>query len=529
MISISVSVSVLVALLVNSTAYADGCAKIKDVSGNTCESLSVKLDLSDCSIKPQVREAKINCAKNHQSATARVWTAEKTFVVKLAPQKVGWGGSSDWAPVGEINENSRQPASEAAATPAAVATPVVAAPVVTTPAAAAAPAAAVASAAPAVAPPIAVATPVVVPATPVEAAPPQPQTTVSGYLDFYYTYNTNMPPQPTPKPTDSGVGLPANSNNLRYYDLYHNQLSLNLAEVQVKHVRQETTFMLDLDFGQAADINAISPYSSTNAPASDEVSKHIGQANVTYTPKKMDRLSITIGKVYTHMGLEGLKNKDNWNYSRSILFGYGLPFWHVGASLGYQVIPSQLTVTTFLYNGWNTIYDNNNGKTFGGQIKWVPSDKFNMIANVVTGPENANNEYAHKSVYELNSTFTLSSQFQVAFDVAHGRAQGTTDTNGTNISASWTGGTIAVKYQPTADFYISPRFEYFNDLHGFILTGSKQLIRGHTLTFAYQINAELQTRLEFRYDKSDQATRFTTNIGTSTEQKTGTLGVLYYF
>ena len=38
------------------------------------------------------------------------------------------------------------------------------------------------------------------------------------------------------------------------------------------------------------------------------------------------------GKFVTSAGAEVIESKDNWNYSRSLLFAYAIPYWHFGAA-----------------------------------------------------------------------------------------------------------------------------------------------------------------------------------------------------
>lgn len=64
--------------------------------------------------------------------------------------------------------------------------------------------------------------------------------------------------------------------------------------------------------------------------AANEPTRNLTQATITYAAT--DKLSVTAGKFYTHMGLEVTKAKDNWQYSRSYTFNYGIPFWHEGIS-----------------------------------------------------------------------------------------------------------------------------------------------------------------------------------------------------
>ena len=42
------------------------------------------------------------------------------------------------------------------------------------------------------------------------------------------------------------------------------------------------------------------------------------------------KLQLDAGKFVTPLGAEVIESQDDWNYSRSILFGYAIPFYHAG-------------------------------------------------------------------------------------------------------------------------------------------------------------------------------------------------------
>ena len=57
-----------------------------------------------------------------------------------------------------------------------------------------------------------------------------------------------------------------------------------------------------------------------------------------------------------------IETKDNWNYSRGLLFTYAIPFYHFGLRAKYA-FNDKFALTGYLVNGWNNIVDNNTGKT----------------------------------------------------------------------------------------------------------------------------------------------------------------------
>jgi hypothetical protein len=279
-----------------------------------------------------------------------------------------------------------------------------------------------------------------------------------------------------PSPTN-----PGGQNSLRYYDNYANQISLQLAELTIKHIRKETSFLLDLDFGNFADLNA-QPVrlAASGGPTFDppnELTKHIGQAVFTYTPAKAPRWVFEIGKLPTHVGLELMKAKDNWNYTRSTIFSFGGPFWHTGAHVGYSIIPNQLSVGTYLYNGWGTVTDSNFVPTYGLQLKWVPSDRLTWIYNAISGPEQTNNNQQWKTLHETNISYSLNPTLSIASDFIYGWEQ-----QDGGADKTWYGAQFGLKWQTSPTYYLSPRIEFFRDPDGYALGGGSQTLCTYTRT-----------------------------------------------
>ncbi len=353
---------------------------------------------------------------------------------------------------------------------------------------------------------------------------------ISGLFDFYYSYNKNRPRTPSPISSTSvpSASIPNGNNQLRYYDIYHNQIALNLAELTLRKTSPEVSFLVDLDFGGFADQNAAvaSPSTAPTNQVVDEVSKHIGQAFITYTPSSAPNLTIEIGKMPTHVGYELMKPRDNWQYSRSTAFGFGGPFWHTGIHVGYAVVPQKLIPSLYIYNSWNSIYDNNSGKTLGAQLKMVPSNELSVIYNFIGGPEQAGNNANYKTIHEINTVYTLGPKTAFALELLAGHEKNAL-IGSTLANPSWRAMSLHAKFQLSPAYTLSPRFEVFRDTHGYTVGGPSQTIYGYTLTNGFTLATGLETRLEFRYDDSTYRQRFEAHDGTTKSQLTGTLGVIY--
>ena len=77
-------------------------------------------------------------------------------------------------------------------------------------------------------------------------------------------------------------------------------------------------------------------------------------------------LQLDFGKFVTPMGAEVIETKDNWNYSRSLLFALAIPYYHAGLRATYN-FSDKFAASAYLVNGWNDVVDNNHGKTIGFQ------------------------------------------------------------------------------------------------------------------------------------------------------------------
>lgn len=332
---------------------------------------------------------------------------------------------------------------------------------------------------------------------------------VKGLFDFNYAYNLN---NPSPDP--------AGNNRYRVFDIYHDTMNVSLVNLTVSKTEGQAGVVLDFVAGHTADI--LSP--------NDETSKHIAQAFVHFTPKDHQSLKISAGKMFTHLGFETVKAKENWNYSRAMLFGYAIPFWHTGLAINYSWIPEKLSSGFYLYNETNGLYELNRNKDLGAQLKWNQG-LVELTYNVLTGTESTPSDGTrNRTLHELIATGFITPQWSYAFDFVLGELQ---RAKASGHNAEWYSWTAALKWKP-GKFYVSPRIEDYIDRSGVSIepsSGSKpalpQRIRSGALTASYDCGDGLETRLEYRIDRSSSGT-FTGDGGqTFSSQQTVTWAVLY--
>mgnify|MGYP001030545933 CR=1 FL=1 len=298
----------------------------------------------------------------------------------------------------------------------------------------------------------------------------------SGLIDGYYSLNLNHPA--------------SRVNQLRNFDVKANQFSLNMAKLVLEHGPDPLGFRLDLGFGRALDV-------IHGAEAGPEVFRHIQQAFVSYKPAKLRGLQLDFGKYVTSAGAEVIETHSNWNYSRSILFAYAIPYYHFGVR-ATMPLGSRFSAGVQLANGWNNVEDNNSGKTIG-LVGAITTSKFTWTHNYYVGPEKAETNQGYRHLYDTTLLVTPVERLSFYINFDYGLDKG-----GPGIAGSrWTGVAGAARIAVSRWFAVAPRLEWFNDPDGFA-TGTAQKLKEFTLTGEFKMARGVLTRLEYRRDWSDQ-------------------------
>lgn len=350
------------------------------------------------------------------------------------------------------------------------------------------------------------------PAQTAAAAPAAPTWSVgpidfSGLIDGYYNLNFNHP-----NPS-------ANGNQLYNFDVNANQFSLNMAKLSMSHTADPVGFQVDFGFGRAFEM----------VHATDSTSvEHIEQAFVTLKPTKAKGLQFDFGEFVTSAGAEVIESNGNWNYSRSLLFAWAIPYYHFGLRVT-EPLGSHFTAGLQVVNGWNNIQDNNTGKTIG-VIGNFTGKKISWNNNYYVGPENTATNRGFRNLYDTTVLLTPSDKFNgyINFDYGQNRSYASPDTNVSDL-AKWYGVALAAKFQMNGKNALTPRIEWFKDAEGFS-TGTAQALKEFTLTYEYKWVEGLLTRVEYRRDWSDQPF-FTRGVtpDASKSQTTLALGVVAFF
>lgn len=333
----------------------------------------------------------------------------------------------------------------------------------------------------------------------------------SGLVDGYYNFNANHPPEST------------NGNQLRNFDYDANTFSLSMAKLTMSHDPDPVGFRIDLGFGKAF-----------NEILSTEPNfKHLEQAFVSWKPTKGKGFEADFGEFVTSAGAEVIESKDDWNYSRSLLFSLAIPYYHVGLRTSMPVTKS-FTAGVQVVNGWNNFSDNNSGKTIGLTGVYT-RPKYTLSTNYYVGPENDKTNKGYRNLFDTTLLLTPTPKVSayINYDYGQNRNAGVIDSEAsvpqyqTTDLSHWQGIAAALHYQATSKIAFTPRFEYFKDESGFT-TGTVQNVNEFTLTGEYKMPEGLLARLEFRRDDSDEP-YFVKGSRLVDAQSTLELGVVAFF
>jgi Putative beta-barrel porin-2, OmpL-like. bbp2 len=323
--------------------------------------------------------------------------------------------------------------------------------------------------------------------------------TFGGFLDAYYSWDVNDPPE--------------DPISFRAFDVHHNSLTFSQADLQMSKAVGDSSplgYMLDMAVGPTADLVNGGDFGIGNSTAA-----HFMQY---YMSAKAGSATLDFGKFVTPHGAELIDNRGNWNYSRGILFTWAIPFYHFGLRAAVP-LGDKATFTGFLVNGWNNVVDNNRGKTGGLSIALNPSDSFSIIQNYMVGQEQPGENFV-RNLFDTVATIKLGDKVTFMANYDYGRDRVASGSGG---DVHWQGIATYLRLQPSEKFAFTPRFEYYSDPMGFT-TGTPQILREITLTPEFTVSDNLVMRFEYRHDWGTEPT-FAVNDPSDDAGKQDTLGV----
>jgi hypothetical protein len=356
---------------------------------------------------------------------------------------------------------------------------------------------------------------------------------LSGYVDVSYLYNFAE--------SDGGA---SRGNRGRAFDTEPNGFTPHAAELVLEKPSSDAFpfgFRTDLFFGDDASVIKAGGLGL----AGEDVD--VQQLYITAKAPFAEGLEFKLGKFVTLLGAEVIESPANWNFSRSYMFLYSIPFTHTGALASYP-IGEWGSVTAGVVNGWDVVDDTNKGKSLLGNITLTPMKDVTFSTNLVTGPERTADNRNDRTVLDLVASWkpTEPLTLMANYDYGHesnlaqggGRPTPTAGTAGFD-SADWQGLALYAKYDLSPTWALAGRWEWFDDKDNVrtVFTGpggTTDLLDDidfyeYTLTSQWTLYEHVLARLEYRHDKADEKVFFRDADGFTNYQDTVAAELVYHF
>jgi hypothetical protein len=350
---------------------------------------------------------------------------------------------------------------------------------------------------------------------PADATPPPPDpdkvtlnffknTEIGGLVDTYWQYNSNKV-----------------NPSYQAFNVLYNSFDVSMAEFWVAKTPAADSpigYKIRLNFGSAADIMA----SASGQFLRESPYKNIEEAYGSYLAPVGKGLQIDVGKFVTNAGAEVIEAKDDWNYSRSLLFQLAIPLYHAGVRLTYSP-NDKVTLMGGVINGWNDVNDNNTAKSVMASVTFKPSGSLSIIENYIGGPEQPNNNDDWRNLSDTVISYTVNPNLSLManYDYGHDTMSG--------VSTQWQGVAGYLKYQANKYVALVPRVEYFKDRDGFSTGVPGQNLTGATFTLEVKPADNFMWRIEYRGDFSNESPFINSSGVAKKNQQLFILGFLYNF
>ena len=335
-----------------------------------------------------------------------------------------------------------------------------------------------------------------------EDDPDRMKFTLNGYVETYYQWNFERP--------SNGI------TNWRAYDDRHNTFTLQNAVLDAGFRAKDLLARLALQVGHTA---ASMYQSETQLPGTDganatgpELWRYLQRASAGWAPSKP--LLLEAGLFLTSYGVEGFAVKDNWNWSRTNAFAR-LPNYQTGLKATYHVDRS-FDVIGGVYNGWNTLVDNNDEKSFSVQAQYKHEEDLTASLTYYGGvereggaPEGRAWRHAAQGYVQWDAT----RWFETA-------AEGDGGFEDNRFGLHWFAAAVAwVRFAATDFLYLALRGERLWEDPSANASGASRpfllpakFVTSETVTVDVRPAKGLSTRLEYRHDEASDDLYFAKNV-----------------
>ncbi len=347
------------------------------------------------------------------------------------------------------------------------------------------------------------------------------ETRLYGFVDVGFIWNTTRPGNGQNGNTgDSSIATGGNTpaldgTSVRAFDRKSRSFYLHNAQLALERTATDKLiagYKLELSVGSDANV-----FGTSDSDLNDFFD--VQEAHVQLLLPFEKGVDVRVGKFATLAGFEVIESKSNWNYSRSLPFLFAIPFTHTGVRASYPV-HEMVNVTAGFNNGWDVTVDNNDAKTFEGQVNVNPLAWLKLYGTLYWGAEKSrggplpshepgDDRYVLDLV-GLAENIPGLDNWSFGINLDFGSEEDSGNPQPTSEDADWFGFAAYARYQLNEWFTPSARFSLIDDDEGFrtgtaVAPGATdQSIREITLTAEFKVAPNAIARLELRHDRSSE-------------------------
>lgn len=348
---------------------------------------------------------------------------------------------------------------------------------------------------------------------------------INGYIDASYSYLT-------------GTGKFTSGTANRVFDTERRSFNVNALDMMISAL-PTSGFGGLVDLTAGSDAKVIGSAGTTPAHDFD-----VTQAYVHYVNGGLMAIG---GKYVTLSGAEVIKSRDDLNFSRSILFGYAIPFTHTGVRAYFTPGGSpdspdgKWTFIAGVNNGWDVQSESAQGAALDGSQAVGKTLELGANGNVTKaislaavyygGPESAGAfQTGERKLLDLVASFNATDA--LSFTLNYDTASQDKALAGAK-KAKWSGIAGYVNYTLSDTWRVAFRTESFDDKDGFRtgvnLGSGGQKWKESTLTLANTPAKNIELRGEVRHDSSNQSSFLQSGSGPKKSQSSLGLEAIYKF
>ncbi|MBM2838454.1 MAG: hypothetical protein HW415_1079, partial [Deltaproteobacteria bacterium] len=227
---------------------------------------------------------------------------------------------------------------------------------------------------------------------------------INGFVSTSYNYNLNTP----------------DDRKIQYRPFNENADSFNLDAAELVFQKDaagvgDIGFRTDLMYGYTVPKAIRSTWPGVTPSADDDLD--VQQTYIRYIAPVGSGLTLDFGKFITEMGAEVIEGYDGWgyNYSRSLLFYYTIPYTHTGVRGTYK-FNDQVTFMGQVFNGWDNVVDNNSAKSWCAHLMVMPTAETMFNLKYMSGPEQTDNTTNLRNVVDVNLTTPIVEHLTLSLD-----------------------------------------------------------------------------------------------------------------